>query len=69
MTNKERADSAARVCKAFAEDMGYDYDDEFDSVVIDLVANIMHLCNRYSMDPMRPIDIAKGHFVVEQEEE
>jgi hypothetical protein len=68
MTNQERADSAARACKVFAKDCGLDYDEEFDSVVIDLVANIMHLCDRYAMDPIRPIEIAKGHFVAEQED-
>ena len=69
MTNNERADHAMRACRFFARDVGLDYDEEFDSVAIDLVANIMHLCDRYAMDPLRPIRIAQDHFIAEQEED
>jgi hypothetical protein len=63
--NERRADSAEVACKAFARAYNLDYDSDFDSVVIDLITNIMHLCDRYAMDPFRPVRIAQDHFVVE----
>lgn len=67
--NATRAESARMACKAFARVTGQSMDDEFRTVIQDLVTNLMHLCHEDGGDAYDMVRLASDHFQAEYEEE
>lgn len=66
MTNTIRAGLARKACQDFAPD---DADDGLDTVISDLIANLMHLANQEDIDVDRCLERAKMHYDAEILEE
>jgi hypothetical protein len=66
-TNGERQESAFRALLAHLN--GQPLDDDPTTDVIDLVANLMHLCDREGLDWSEIINMAKLHHGIEVEKE
>ena len=68
-TNKDRAGSAKRACETFARTTGQDMDEEFRTVIQDLVTNLMHLVHEDGGDAYDMIDTASLRFKEEYDAE
>lgn len=68
-TNADRARSAKRACETFASVTGQDMDEEFRTVIQDLVTNLMHLVHEDGGDAYEMVESAGRRFQEEYEEE
>lgn len=70
MSNADRADRAQFALEWYADRAGADPNDEgFDTLARDLLADLMHFCEREGIDFEGNLEIARMHFDVELEEE
>jgi hypothetical protein len=69
--NHWRAASAARMLKPFADELGFTADcEDIDTVMIDALANMMHLARQLGMDKFSDIiSMATMHYESETGEE
>ncbi len=66
MTNEQRVEEARRTLQYFRSLGGYD--DDVETVAIDLVADILHLLEQEGVDQARVLRTAEFHFQAEKEE-
>ncbi len=62
--NEDRADRAATACEAYSQTKGTD--DDMESSIGDLMADLLHYCAQEGLDPERMRDRAWMHFEAER---
>jgi len=67
-TNLERATHAEFVCETYGQLVGMTLRAEGESLLSDLLADLLHLAVRLDIDPDRVVRVGQMHFTEEQEE-
>jgi hypothetical protein len=65
ITNTERACCAAAACKAYEGEKGSYGGDEIRNVIVDLMADLLHLAKQNGIDASRCLLSAEDHFLCE----
>ena len=65
ITNTERADGAAAACKAYESVKGSYEGYEIKNVIVDLMADLLHLAKQNGIDASRCLLLAEDHFLCE----
>jgi hypothetical protein len=65
ITNTERAGCAAAACKAYECEKGSYGDDEIRNVIVDLMADLLHLAKQNDIDAARCLWLAEDHYLCE----
>ena len=68
-TNEQRADYGREACETFCESAGMDMENDMPSVVVDLIANLLHLADQEGMCAESVLRTATMHFEAETGEE
>jgi hypothetical protein len=68
-SNDDRAEWALEACEAFGESTGLSVKDELETVITDLIANLLHLCDRNGISGDEAIERAQMHYDCEIEAE
>jgi hypothetical protein len=66
ITNTDRAEYAAAACRAYEMEKG---GDEIFTVIVDLIADLLHLASREGVDPERCVRLGVDHYERERLEE
>jgi hypothetical protein len=69
LTNLERANNAQAACDLYGSLTGMTVTEDRESLLGDLVADILHLAVRLNIEPDRVVRLGQMHFTEEQEEE
>jgi len=67
--NQERADWAKRALITFAADTGLDMEEEPETAISDLLADLMHLARQMGLDWDQAMETATMNYDAEVEEE
>lgn len=65
-SNKQRASDAAEACQLYGTLTGLDATDELESLIGDLIADLLHLAKRKRIDTDRVIRMGQMHFEEEK---
>ena len=65
ITNTESARDAAVACRAYERAKGLYGDDELRNVIVDLMADLLHLAKQNGIDASRCLLSAEDHFLCE----
>lgn len=65
-TNRQRADDAAEVCSLYGTLTHVNPKSELESLIGDLIADLLHLAKRRKIDPERVLRMGQMHFEEEQ---
>lgn len=65
ITNTERADGAAVACKAYETVNGSYEGYEIKNVIVDLMADLLHLAKQNGIDASRCLLLAEDHYLCE----
>jgi hypothetical protein len=68
-TNLERATHAQAACDEYGSLVGMTLVEDRESLLGDLLADMLHLAVRLNIDPDRVVRLGQMHFTEEQEEE
>lgn len=69
VTNGDRAEWAMLACEEFAQATGQRTQDELHSIIVDLIADLLHLAEIEGLCSERVITTAQMHFDAERNEE
>lgn len=68
-TNLERATVAQAICDEYGSMVGMTLREDRESLLGDLLADLLHLAVRLNIDPDRVVRLGQMHFTEEQEED
>lgn len=68
MTNQDRTECARAAVEAFSATQGY-YDELIETRVVDLIADLFHLCDAHQINRGQVLDDAALHYHAELEDE
>jgi hypothetical protein len=65
IANTESARDAAAACRAYERAKGLYGDDELKNVIVDLIADLLHLAKQNDIDAARCMWLAEDHYLCE----